>query len=482
MRILLLFSLISTISFGQNCTSRRYIDPIFTQVNTINNVKYGEARPYGSLFNQDLHLDFYEPLGDVMPARPTLVFLHGGAFLIGTRNQPPIPDWAEYYAKRGYVVVSVQYRLNFNSTSGGSAERAVYRAAQDLRAALRFLMDNRAIYRIDPNNIITTGTSAGSIAGIHSAFFEESERPASSFGIPIIEPNDLGCVNCSGNNNYGNQEVPVKAHVNYWGAIGDTSWINLPDNIPMMHLHGTSDAIVNYGSGQPFSLPIWPTLHGSSIIHQRLQNLGIRSVLHPMVGTGHEPEILESPRFLDTMYHYTTPFLFSVVKPNTSAISGNTNVRQLETHTYSVVASSGSTYCWTVTGGTVVGNGPSIQINWTQQGWQTVTVKELNAAGAEGEAVTLSVFVDAPVFVGQLVGSKVVFYPNPTVGILNIEWDATLGVNEVVLSDVLGREVVRQRAESYPFQLDLTDIQKGVYIFSLIHEGRRVEVRKVVKN
>ncbi len=401
MKQLYVFSLFCLFSFAissyaQDCAGVRYIDPIFSNVIETTGVKYGEARAYGALFDQDLNLDIYEPDGDTLSKRPVIVFMYGGAFLIGTRNQPPIPDYARYFAERGYVVVSIQYRIGFNTVSGQSAERAVYRAIQDLDAALRYLAQRRFGYRIDIGNIITTGTSAGSIAGIHHMFLEESDRPASTYGI-LLEPNDLGCFSCSGNTDFGSQPVFAKAHINHWGAILDTAFIDATDNNPVLHFHGTGDAIVQYGAGSPFSLPIWPSMMGSGLMHQRMQNLGIPSQHTPWYGIGHEPELTNGD-YLDTMKWEGRDWLYETLRPQLAPISGTNAICQYETITYSVPADNSSTFCWDVVGGTIISeNANEITIQWNAAGNYSVSVTEeaCNLYVSEQQSLNITVYPEA---------------------------------------------------------------------------------------
>lgn len=399
MRYLIPFLLLPLLSFAQpnNCASNRYLDPIFPNVHRNDDIEFANADPYGIFPNQTLYMDIYEPVGDALAARPVIVFAYGGAFTIGDKRQPPIPDWCEYYAQRGYVVAAIQYRIGFNQASGDSAERAVYRAVQDMRAALRYLAQHAGDWRIDIDHIFLTGTSAGAITAIHSTYMEENERPVSTYGIPL-EPSDLGCADCSGNNDYNNQNVPVKGIVSYWAAIGDTTWIDpsQQNSVPITCIHGTADLAVPYAAGHPFQLPIWPTMYGSSLICQRMQNLGFRGELNPMPGAGHEPELLDGA-YLDTMYLYATPFMYSLVRPITSAISGTVAPCQNTPYTYTVANHPGSTYCWSVTGGNIIAqNGNSVTVEWTAAGPQTIAVQELNYLVASGEPVSMNIQVGDP--------------------------------------------------------------------------------------
>jgi large repetitive protein len=77
-----------------------------------------------------------------------------------------------------------------------------------------------------------------------------------------------------------------------------------------------------------------------------------------------------------------TRMISIVVLPN-PAITGSGTSCQYSTSTYSVIASTGSTYLWTVTNGTIVGSNTnsSVQVNWNTFGTGTVTVKETNSYG-----------------------------------------------------------------------------------------------------
>jgi len=57
-----------------------------------------------------LKLDVYAPDND-LENRPVYMFIHGGAFSGGTKTQEAIVNQAHYFASRGWVFVSIDYRL-----------------------------------------------------------------------------------------------------------------------------------------------------------------------------------------------------------------------------------------------------------------------------------------------------------------------------------------------------------------------------------
>jgi len=392
--ILCILALVSTDALSQQCAQQRYLEPISNDALITTDIPFATADPYGIIGSQELKLDFYEALGDTLAARPLILFSFGGAFLIGDKSQPFIPDFCEYYAMRGYAVAAINYRIGFNTLDQGSAERAAYRAVQDVRAALRFFAEFSQAFRIDTNNIFLAGTSAGCVATLHSVFMTEQDRPASTYGT-LLEPQNLGCTNCSGNNLYGNNDVPVKGIINCWGAMLDTLYISnlAQDSVPVISFHGTNDLIVPYVYGNPFQLPIFPPMYGSFSIHQRLNSAGIFNVLKPLNGAGHEPE-LTNWTYADTIFAKSRDFLYEIIKPKSQIIIGEQRACSGTTQNYSVEQHAGSVYCWNVSGGNVLADfGNTIEVQWTDSGVQQIIVREMNYLEAVGDEILLTVEV-----------------------------------------------------------------------------------------
>lgn len=377
---ILLFS-VYQLNAQNTCESQRYKDEVFTNYDVINGVHFASVDPYGLLTNQDLKLDVYMPQGDTLTKRPVIVHQFGGAYLIGWRSQPNIPAFAAEYTKRGYVFISLDYRLNFNALDPNSPLRAVYRGFQDLRAGLRYIKDSAMVYGIDTNHIFLTGTSAGSINAMGQSFMNESDRPSSTYGT-TLEPADLGCVNCAGNTNNNNQEVRVHGIINNWGAMLDTSYIDLAtdpaDNVPVISFHGDQDNAVPYVEGVPFSYPLFPSVQGTYLIHQRLENQGIKNEIHALVGKGHEPQLLD-PNVTDTIIKYTIPFLYDIMKGEANTIIGDTTVCLNDEVQYTTAQVLGSVYCWEAIGGQIIQqNNNQVSVKWNQIGVHRLVLTEKN--------------------------------------------------------------------------------------------------------
>ena len=299
----------------------RYIDSLFTPVVSQQGVVYGQAEalsfPYlieSWTSTQDLEMDIYEPQGDVFTMRPCIVYAHGGAFLLGSRTDAPVVKFCNSMAAKGYVVVSMSYRLGFNFSDSAAAERAVYRGVQDMKAAIRFVKEQASSLNIDTSRVFAAGNSAGSVAAIHAAYVDEVERSSipSTFNAP-----DLGCTSCSGNT-LTHGDVPL-AIANLWGAIADTTFIGSNNNVPTVSFHGTADDSVFPGHDRPFSLPTFPKMMGSNLITERLENLGIETEYWKFYGEGHEPwGTSGETTYFDTIVTKTAEFFYPYLVPPVS--------------------------------------------------------------------------------------------------------------------------------------------------------------------
>lgn len=105
---------------------------------------------YGKVGERALKLDLYRPT-KTAAAVPGLVFIHGGAWKRGDKDIYRIH--AARYAQRGYVAVSIAYRL--------SGEAPFPAAVEDAKCAVRWMRANAAKYGVDPKNICVLGGSAG---------------------------------------------------------------------------------------------------------------------------------------------------------------------------------------------------------------------------------------------------------------------------------------------------------------------------------
>jgi para-nitrobenzyl esterase len=122
----------------------------------------------GAMDEDCLYLNVYTPAADGA-ARPVMVWIHGGGFVIGSGSQP-VYD-ARPLAHRGdVVVVTINYRigpLGFLHLADLCPELAGATANAGIRdqvAALEWVRDNIAAFGGDPRNVTIFGESAGGMS------------------------------------------------------------------------------------------------------------------------------------------------------------------------------------------------------------------------------------------------------------------------------------------------------------------------------
>src|SRR5690606_18129026 len=128
--------------------------PIFA-VDRIDDLTYGSAiDEFGE--TEALKLDLFLPRGDTRKRRPVMVWAHGGSFTSGDKSSMRwIP---EAWAKRGYVVASINYRLNEGLgavTFPVNTEEVLtmLRAKEDMQGAVRWLRGGAALFKLDPDKV-----------------------------------------------------------------------------------------------------------------------------------------------------------------------------------------------------------------------------------------------------------------------------------------------------------------------------------------
>ncbi len=118
---------------------------------------------YATNGDKTLSLDLYSPKfgNDVQSpgtlanggrhhaAAPTVIWVHGGAWRAGSKDDVPVLRWLE----RGFAIASVEYRL--------SPEARFPAQIHDIKAAIRYLRARASELKLDPNRFIVAGSSAG---------------------------------------------------------------------------------------------------------------------------------------------------------------------------------------------------------------------------------------------------------------------------------------------------------------------------------
>jgi len=115
---------------------------------------------YQEVEGESLKLDMARPDGE--GPFPALVFIHGGGWTGG--NRQAFRGQIQEAAKRGYVAVSISYRLmkfDMEKKETTTAQPIFPTQIHDCKAAVRWLRANAEKYQADPDRIGVIGASAG---------------------------------------------------------------------------------------------------------------------------------------------------------------------------------------------------------------------------------------------------------------------------------------------------------------------------------
>lgn len=473
-KLLLLLSLIALpqVYFAQ-CDTNRYQNPIFDSVYKHANVKYGEAPVWTIPYNNtDLYMDIYEPIGDPLTKRPMMFWVHPGGFLTGDKEADDMVALCDSFARRGYVTASIGYRLGFNPVSSSSAERAVYRGTQDVRAAIRYMMEYADIYDVDTNYMFLGGSSAGGFATVHVAYADQDEVPSSVYG--GVFDNDLECLDCTGNNYI--HDVNLKGIVNLWGALGDSTWVDADETVPALLIHGTADGVVPFADGHPFGVFTTPLTYGSRCIHNQLDFHGIDHDFLFFEGQDHEPHGTDNGTFnspptpyWDTIFNAVRDHYFAQLQPDSASIIGNTLVDEGTQEWYSVSIASKDSTCWDVQNGNVIESlRDSILVEWDTFGLGIIQARINSEIDAVSEMTELEVVIQETSGLPEMDEMPAfVMYPNPAKDKIRID---ELPLNaELIIRDGVGREVSRFVTNETSMELNVQAYQEGVYFVTVMH-------------
>jgi len=116
-------------------------------------------------------LDVFTPASGFQPARPVLIFVHGGGFVAGDKQMPGTPFYdniGHWAVRNGYNGINITYRL--------APQHQWPAGIEDLHHVLRFIQENGAQHGIGAGKVFLMGQSAG--AAHASSYVAHAQRYA----------------------------------------------------------------------------------------------------------------------------------------------------------------------------------------------------------------------------------------------------------------------------------------------------------------
>ncbi len=248
---------------------QRYLDTVFDSIEIQQDIVFGESITHAGK-KEALLLDIYTPANDPLKNRPAILWIHGGGFrLQNDKSQSYIVEMATRFARRGYVCVSINYRVRENP--GDDWPGTLTDALEDAMKGLDWLRNTSSILGVDPSKIVMGGGSAGGMVAVNFCY---------RGGVDPGEWDKSGII----------------ALVNLWGSP-DPLWSDYKvtrSDPPAIIVHGTEDALVSFSN--------------SLELVNELNLAGVKNELVSIEGAGHTPA-----SHMDVFAKKISQFLFHIL-------------------------------------------------------------------------------------------------------------------------------------------------------------------------
>ncbi len=226
----------------------------------------------------DLYMDVYEPavIPDDTLSRPTVLYVFGGGFIMGQRDDPWVLPWFKLLNENGFRVVSVDYRLGLKGVkmrfdlfhlirSAEATKKAVDMGVEDVFAAVRYLADHPGL-GVDMDRIVIAGSSAGAMISL-SAELEACNRTSRAAILP--------------------EGFHFAGLMSFAGAVmsdsGRPRYRRTP--CPQLLIHGTDDGAVTY---EKMGLGRWGMFGSSYLVEKVFEPAGYVYQIYRYVGHSHD--------------------------------------------------------------------------------------------------------------------------------------------------------------------------------------------------
>lgn len=224
----------------------------------------------------DLYMDVYDPADGSETSingidKPTVIFMFGGGFIRGTRDDEDYNKWFETMTENGYRIISIDYRLGLKgSDKVGVAQvnvldKAIHMAVEDLFSATNFILDNADQFGVRADNLVISGSSAGAITAMQAEY-----EIANSTKWASVLPKGF---NYAGVMSFSGAILSREGKVDYKKAPCAT-----------LMLHGTSDGLVPYKQIKVLKLGFF----GGGKLVERFKKFGLNYNMYHFMGYGHE--------------------------------------------------------------------------------------------------------------------------------------------------------------------------------------------------
>ncbi len=477
-------------------------------------------------------MDIYQPpADDSEEARPVIIYLHTGNFLPPVINGSPtgqvqdsaLVNLCKSWARSGYVVAALNYRMGWNPVSEVADVRtstllnAVYRALHDTQTGVRYLRSTVGSgnpFAIDPSKIVLFGQGSG---GYISQAYTTLDDYASEVAIPkfigedgfpyILEARDgdidggPGVLRLADPLQVAGISKDVNMSINAGGSLADISWLDDGD-VPMVSIHCIRDPFAPFDDGTvvvPTTNEDVVDVSGANVFIQAANDFGNNDVFAGITD-GNDPYTDAARVHYGQTYEYiyasqptmtvasTPEGLFPILLP----------INSLGGSTFTNEASPWDWWDFATLQGLVAATNAAVP----GDPYDANVIHAQNAAGSPGMGPekgmayldTIQGYSNPRIMcVLELDGSpcstgvseveldnSTQIFPNPATSTLHIQnYDNV--IQRVELLDITGRILKNVAVNSHEYRFERGNLNDGVYLLQIIFDDNRI-TKKVLFN
>lgn len=241
--------------------------------------------------SRSLQMDVYTSY--TAELQPCLVFVFGGGFKEGSRDAKIYRGYFNYFANKGFTVVSIDYRLGMKGEKAPSLfnykpiEGSIKLAVEDLYTATSFLLKNAYELNIDTTKIIISGSSAGAITVLQADYEKRNNFESTSILPPKFQY--AGVIAFAGS---------------VFSREGAPSYSIAP--APTLLFHGNADKLVPYNNSRLFNIGMF----GSNTLAKEFRKNEYPYLFYSMENSGHEVSEYPMTDFLPEIEQFITDYVF----------------------------------------------------------------------------------------------------------------------------------------------------------------------------
>lgn len=172
-------------------------------------------------------------------------------------------------------------------------------------------------------------------------------------------------------------------------------------------------------------------------------------------------------------------YVVVTVNPVANAtISGPNTVVENLTYGYSVPSTTGATYLWNVTGGTILsGAGTnSIMVQWGSAGTGTVTVTVTLGTCPKSSTMNVTINMATSIADKSTIDSKI--YPNPVQDKIYVQVNQNA---QAILYDLHGKKLLSAWLNAGSNEINVSSLPQGTYMLVLLQNERKQQQISIVK-